>query len=286
VAIATPFKNDRIDQAGLRRNIAFLKENGSAGIVACATTGEGPCLSESEYELIIRTCVDEVKGRIPVIAGAGTNSTAKTIAMSHRAQDCGADGLLIVTPYYNRPTQEGLYQHYRAVNADTKLPIMIYNVPSRTGTNILPATVARLVRDCKRIRAIKEASGSLDQVSELIRVAGERLDVLSGDDSLTLPMLMIGGLGVVSVVANILPRAVADLCRSFFSGRRKTAQKIHLRLFPVIKALFLETNPIPLKKAMHLMGMPSGELRLPLVEMSPSNAALLRAALKGYGVKI
>ncbi len=286
VAIVTPFKNDRVDQAGLRRNIAFLKESGSAGIVACATTGEGPCLSEGEYELIIRTCVDEAKGKIPVIAGAGTNSTAKTIAMAHRAHDCGADGLLIVTPYYNRPTQEGLYQHYKAINADTDLPIMIYNVPSRTGTNILPATVARLVRGCKRIRAIKEACGNLDQVSELIRLAGNRLDVLSGDDSLTLPMLMIGALGVVSVVANILPHAVADMCRSFFNGKIKTARKIHLRLFPVIKALFLETNPIPLKKAMNLMGMPAGKLRLPLVEMSPANTALLRSALRAYGVKI
>jgi 4-hydroxy-tetrahydrodipicolinate synthase len=286
VAIATPFKHDRVDQAGLRRNIRFLKENGSAGIVACATTGEGPCLSAGEYELIIKICVEEIRGKIPVIAGAGTNSTAKTIAMVHRAQRCGADGLLIVTPYYNRPTQEGLYQHYKAINADAELPIMIYNVPARTGTNILPATVARLVRDCKRIRAIKEASGSLDQVSELIRLAGGRLDVLSGDDSLTLPMLMIGASGVVSVVANILPRAVADMCRSFFSGKIRTAQTIHLRLFPVVKALFLETNPVPLKKALHLMGMPSGRPRLPLVEMSPVNAALLRSALKGYGVKI
>ncbi|HEX7320582.1 MAG TPA: 4-hydroxy-tetrahydrodipicolinate synthase [bacterium] len=286
VAIATPFKNNRVDQTGLRRNIAFLRENGSAGIVACATTGEGPCLSKSEYELIIRTCVEEVKGKIPVIAGAGTNSTAKTIAMVHHAQNCSADGLLIVTPYYNRPTQEGLYQHYKTINADTDLPIMIYNVPSRTGTNILPLTVARLVRDCKRIRSIKEASGNLEQVSELLRLGGKRLDVLSGDDSLTLPMLMIGALGVVSVVANILPRAVADMCRSFFSGKIRGAQRIHLRLFPVVKALFLETNPIPLKKAMHLMGMPSGKLRLPLVEMSSANTVLLRSALKGYGVKI
>ncbi|MGQ9701310.1 MAG: 4-hydroxy-tetrahydrodipicolinate synthase [bacterium] len=286
VAIVTPFREDALDETGLKKNLRYLIDNGSDGIVACATTGEGPCLSDDEYEKIIKICLESTAGRIPVIAGVGTNSTVKTIKMVQRVEKLGVQGLLIVTPYYNKPTQPGLYQHYRAISNETDLPIIIYNVPGRTGVNIIPQTVARLARDCKNIVAIKEASGNLDQVSELSNLLGNDFDILSGDDSLTLPMLAIGAKGVISVIANIFPKDVAEMCRLFFSGKIDEAKKIHLKMFPVIKALFIETNPIPVKKAMELMGLAAGSPRLPLVQMSEENVALLRKRLLEYGVKI
>uniref|UniRef100_A0A7V0Z5P7 4-hydroxy-tetrahydrodipicolinate synthase n=1 Tax=candidate division WOR-3 bacterium TaxID=2052148 RepID=A0A7V0Z5P7_UNCW3 len=286
VAIVTPFKNDNIDEAGLRKNLRFLIDNGSDGIVACATTGESPSLSDEEYERIIKICLEEADSKVPVIAGAGTNSTTKTIKTAQKAQKLGANGLLIVTPYYNKPTQQGLYQHYKTVSNETDLPIIIYNVPGRTGVNILPQTVARLAKDCKNIVAIKEASGNLDQVSELVNLLGDGFDILSGDDSLTLPMLSIGAKGVISVIANIFPRDVSDMCHFFINGKFEEAKKLHIKMFPVVKALFIETNPIPVKKAMELMGLPAGNPRLPLVPMSEENTAVLRKRLLEYGVKI
>lgn len=286
VAIVTPFKDNALDKIGLRKNIQFLIKNSSSGIVACATTGESPNLTDEEYETVIKMCVEIAEGKAPVVAGAGTNSTAKTIKLTHLAQACGADGLLVVTPYYNKPTQEGLYQHFAAVSSDTDLPIIIYNVPSRTGINILPKTVSRLARDRKNIVAIKEASGNLDQVSEITMLAGDDFDILSGDDSLTFPMLALGAKGVISVVANILPRDVALMCKYFLEGKIGEARKLHLKMFPLMKALFVETNPIPIKKAMALMGMPSGAPRLPLVEMSAENATMLEKTLTAYGVKL
>jgi len=286
VAIVTPFVNGKLDQGGLRKNIRFLMKAGSAGLVACATTGESPTLSEQEYETIIRICAEEAKRKIPVIAGAGTNSTEKTIKMMHRAQAYGATGLLAVTPYYNRPTQEGLYQHYRELNRHTDLSIIIYNVPSRTGVNILPKTVARLADECRRIKAIKEASGNLDQVSELKMMVSSSFDILSGDDSLTFPMMAIGAKGVISVIANILPKDVARMCDSFFKGHITKTRELHLKMFPVVKALFAETSPVPVKKAMELMHMPAGKPRLPLVEMSRENTKALKSALIGYGIKL
>ncbi|MEO0184353.1 MAG: 4-hydroxy-tetrahydrodipicolinate synthase [candidate division WOR-3 bacterium] len=286
VAIVTPLKNDNLDEAGLRKNLQFLIKNGSAGIVACATTGESPSLSNEEYDRVISICLEQTNGKIPVIAGAGTNSTAKTIQNVHRAKKLGANGLLIVTPYYNKPTQQGLYQHYKAVSSETDLPIIIYNVPGRTGVNILPQTVARLANDCENVVAIKEASGNLDQVSELVSLVGNDFDILSGDDSLTLPMLCIGARGVISVIANIFPRDVAEMCNSFFEGKIEQARNLHIKMFPVVKALFIEANPIPVKKAMELMGLPAGIPRLPLVPMSEENAAILRKKLIEYGVKL
>jgi len=286
-AIITPFKKDNtFDESGLKKNLKFLLENGCAGIVACATTGESPVLSEEEYEEITRICVEVAKGKVPVIIGAGTNSTTKTIKLIHRAKEYGVDGVLVVTPYYSRPTQEGLYEHYRAISTESELPIIIYNVPGRTGTNILPKTVARLANDCKNIVAIKEASGSLDQVSEVVGLLGEDFDVLSGDDSLTLPMLALGAKGVISVIANILPKDVATMCQLFFEGKIDSAKKIHLKMFPLMKALFSETNPVPVKKAMELMGMPAGKPRLPLVEMSAENAIVLKNRLLEYGIEL
>ncbi len=286
VAIATPFKDDKLDEVGLRKNLKFLFENGSDGVVACATTGESPSLSEDEYERIIKICLEEAEGKVPVIAGAGTNSTSRTIKTAQKAQEIGANGLLIVTPYYNKPTQQGLYQHYKAVSSEADLPIIIYNVPGRTGVNILPQTVVRLARECKNIVGIKEASGNLDQVSELVAMLGDKFDILSGDDSLTLPMLAIGAKGVISVVANIFPREVAEMCRLFFQGEMEKSKELHLKMFPVVKALFIETNPIPIKKAMEMMGFAAGNPRLPLAPMSEENVAILRKRLIEYGVKI
>ncbi len=286
VAIVTPFKNNKLDEDGLRKNITFLVDRGSSGIVACATTGESPVVSDDEFERVVRIAVEETKGKVPVIAGAGTNSTFKTIKLIHKAEEFGAQGALVVTPYYNKPTQEGLYQHYYKISKESKMPIIVYNVPSRTGSNILPSTVARLVKNCKNIIGIKEASGNLDQVSEIQRLCGDDFDILSGDDSLTFPMLAIGAKGVISVIANILPSEVALMCKLFFEYDVKRARDIHLKLFPVIKALFIETNPIPIKKAMELMGMPAGKPRLPLVEMSQENTNILKKRLIEFGIEL
>jgi len=286
VAIVTPFKDDNLDEAGLRKNLRFLIDNSSDGIVACATTGESPSLSDDEYERIIKICLEEADNKVPVIAGAGTNSTTKTIKNVQKVQKLGANGLLIVTPYYNKPTQQGLYQHYKIVSNETDLPIIIYNVPGRTGVNILPQTVAKLAKDCKNIVAIKEASGNLDQVSEIVNLLGDGFDILSGDDSLTLPMLAIGAKGVISVIANIFPKDVSDMCHFFINGKFEEAKRLHIKMFSVVKALFIETNPVPVKKAMELMGFPAGDPRLPLVPMSEENTAILRKRLLEYGVKI
>ena len=286
VAVVTPFKGNILDEKGLRQNINFLIEKGSSGIVACATTGECPSLSDEEYEHVIRIAVEETKGKVPVIAGAGTNSTTKTIKLVQRAEEFGAQGVLVVTPYYNKPTQEGLYEHYREISKASNIPIIVYNVPSRTGGNILPKTVARLHHDCENIVGLKAASGNLDQVSEDQRLCGDEFDILSGDDSLTFPMLAIGAKGVISVVANILPDKVAVLCESFSNGDLLRARKIHLEIFPVIKAMFIETNPIPIKKAMNLLGMPGGKPRLPLVEMGEENVSILKKVLIDYGIEL
>lgn len=287
VAIATPFlKDNTLDEAGLRRNLRFLIQGGSQGIVPCATTGEGPALGEDEYQAIIRITAEETAGKLPVIAGAGTNSTPRTIALMHRAQAAGATALLIVTPYYNKPTAEGLYRHYKALSAETDLPIIVYNVPGRTGINILPRTVARLAAECPNIAGIKEASGNLEQVTELALLAPAGFDILSGDDALTFPMMAIGARGVISVCANILPREVSRMCESFLAGRLDEARGLHLKMFPVIKALFLESNPIPLKKAMEFMGLAAGPPRLPLAEMSPENARVLRERLIEFGIEL
>lgn len=286
VAIVTPFKDDVLDENGLRQNLRFLIKNGSHGIVPCATTGESPSLSDDEYERIIKITVDETAGKLPIIAGAGTNSTTKTIKLMHRAQDFGATALLVVTPYYNKPSAEGLFRHYQAVSAETDLPIVIYNVPGRTGTNILPTTVSRLARECKNIVAIKEASGNLEQISELALLLPENFAILSGDDSLTFPMLAIGAQGVISVCANILPREVSQMCERFFAGDIEQARALHLKMFPVMKALFIESNPVPLKKAMELMGLAAGKPRLPLAEISPENTRLLKDKLVEFGIKL
>ncbi len=279
VALITPFKNGELDEEGLRANVRFQIEQGSDGLVAVATTGESPTLSEDEKDRVTQICLEESDHRVPVIVNTGTNSTRKTIQATQKAKEQNADGVLVITPYYNKPTQEGLFQHFEAVATSVSIPIIIYNVPGRTGVHIQPKTVAKLA-EFENIVAIKEASGNLDQISQIIAECGERLTVLSGDDSLTLPMLVLGAKGVISVVANILPGDVSDMIKAFDRGEVENARQIHFRLFPIVKALFAETNPMPVKRAMELMGMASGEPRLPLVRLSERAEVEVRRVLK------
>ncbi|MEO0069130.1 MAG: 4-hydroxy-tetrahydrodipicolinate synthase [candidate division WOR-3 bacterium] len=282
-ALITPFKNGDLDIEGLKYNIHFQIEAGVSGVLACGSTGESPTLSETEWERVIETAVKQGKGKVKVIAGAGTNSTEKSIKQIKKAEQLGADAVLVVAPYYNKPTQEGLYRHFRACAGATKLPVILYNIPPRSVVNILPATIERLAKDCPNIVAVKEASGSLDQSSEIVIRCGDRITVLSGDDSLTLPILGVGGKGVISVVSNIVPGDVEGMVQDYLNGKVEKAQERHRKLFPLIKALFIETNPIPIKAAMKLLGMPAGEPRLPLCPLSKENEPVLRRALENYG---
>src|SRR3989338_4222035 len=269
VAIVTPFSNGKIDENKLRELIEFQIKNGTSGIVPCGTTGESPTLSFDEHDRVIEITVEQVKKRVPVIAGTGANSTEEAIMLTRHAAKVGADASLQVSPYYNRPTQKGLYEHFKAIAKSVDIPIILYNILSRTGVNIEPETIAKLAQDCKNIVAVKEASGNLDQMSRIKQLCGKNFDLLSGDDSLTLPVLSIAGTGIISVVANIVPRDVADLVSEFEKGNIKKAQEIHYKLLPLVKAMFMETNPIPLKTAMGLMGMYAPDLRLPMCSMLP-----------------
>lgn len=286
VALVTPFKEDKVDIEGLKANIEFQLINKTAGFVPCGTTGEAPTLSEVEWFSVVETTVKTVNKKTPVIAGTGTNSTKKTIALTKKAKELDVDAVLIVSPYYNKPTQEGLYRHFRTIGDEVDIPIVVYNIPGRTGINIFPKTLERLVKDCKNIIAVKEASGSLDQASEIITRCGEQITVLSGDDSLTLPLLSIGGKGVISVIANILPKDLTTMIEYYLNKEFESAIKLHQKLYYLTKALFTETNPIPIKTAMNLMGMAAGELRLPLCEPSPESLAIIKKSLTDYGLKI
>ncbi len=283
VALVTPFKNGKLDEEGLRKNVQFQIENGTHGLVPCGTTGEAPTLTEEEHARVVEIVVKESGGRIPVIAGTGTNSTQKTIANTRRAKDQGVNGALVVSPYYNKPTQEGLYQHFHSVASEVDLPLILYNIPGRTGVNIEPETIARLSR-LKQIVGVKEASGNLDSVSAIRLLCDEEFIVLSGDDSLTLPMMAVGSKGVISVIANIVPHELSRMVESFLNGEIALSRELHQKLFPLTKAMFVETNPIPIKTAMDLVGMPAGEVRLPLAPMSDVNLNKLKKALKEYGL--
>lgn len=283
VALVTPFRDGNLDEEGLRQDIRFQIENETSGLVPCGTTGESPTLSAEEHMRVIEISVEEAKGKIPVVAGTGTNSTEKTVKVTQTAKEIGADGALVITPYYNKPTQEGLYQHFKAVAEAVHIPIVVYNVPARTGVNIEPRTVARLA-EFKNIVGVKEASGNLNQVSHITSLCGDRITVLSGDDSLTLPILSVGGKGVISVIANIVPKDLADMIRVFEKGDLAAAKSLHHKLFPLCRAMFVETNPIPVKTAMELLGRGSGELRLPLAPMTQDNRKRLQVALKDYGL--
>jgi 4-hydroxy-tetrahydrodipicolinate synthase len=294
VAIVTPFsakggsacggKNLVVDEKKLRELIELQIKNGTAGFVPCGTTGESATLSFEEHDRVIEITIDQVKKRVPVIAGTGSNSTQEAIMLTRHAAKAGADASLQVSPYYNRPTQKGLYEHFKAIAASVDIPIILYNIASRTGVNIEPETIARLARDCKNIVGVKEASGSLDQMSRIKALCGPNFELLSGDDSLTLPVLSIGGTGIISVVANIVPQDVADLVSAFEKGNIKKAEELHYKLLPLIKAVFLETNPIPVKTAMGLMGLCDPDLRLPMCAMSEQNLESLKKALSDYGL--
>jgi 4-hydroxy-tetrahydrodipicolinate synthase len=283
VAIVTPFKDGKVDEKGLRSLIEFQIENGTQGIVPCGTTGESATLSHAEHERVIEITIEAVAKRVPVIAGTGSNSTSEAVRLTKHAEKAGADAALLITPYYNKPTQEGMYQHYLKVAEETSLPLLLYNVPGRTSINLLPDTCARLSR-IKNIVGIKEASGSLQQISETIRLSSENFSVLSGDDFVTFPLLAVGGTGVISVTSNVAPRDVADLCNSFEKEDYEKARRLHYKLLPLNNAMFFETNPIPVKTALGLMGKISPELRLPLSPMSAANLEKLRKVMREYGL--
>jgi 4-hydroxy-tetrahydrodipicolinate synthase len=282
VAIVTPFhKNGAVDFENLRELVEFQIENGTDAIVSCGTTGEASTLEYEEHLAIVKTVVDQVAGRVPVIAGTGSNSTAEAVEMTQKAKDVGADGALLVTPYYNKPTQEGLYRHYMAVADAVALPQILYNVPGRTSVNMIPETVARLAGHAN-IVAIKEASGSLQHVSEVIALCGETIDVLSGDDFITFPMMACGAKGVISVLANIMPRTVADLVDAFFAGDLERARQLHLSTLKIGSAMFIESSPVPVKTALELMGKAPASVRLPLCPLEEANKAKLVAIMKEY----
>ena len=284
VAMVTPFHDGRIDEAKLRELVEFHVAHGTDGLVPCGTTGESPTLTHEEHKRVVEIVIQQARDRIPVVAGTGSNSTAEAIELTHHAAQAGAAGALLVTPYYNRPTQQGLYAHFRAIaQAVPDLPLIVYNIQGRTAVNVETETLARLA-EIPNIVGVKEASGSLDQMTAVILACRSDFTVLSGDDNLTLPLMSVGGRGVISVVANFLAREVADVTHAALEGDWKRARDLHLKLYPVCKAMFIETNPIPVKEAMAMLGMIRAEWRLPMCAMTPTNREKLRQALVQAGV--
>ncbi len=282
VAIVTPFKNDKVDEIALGDLIEWHISEGTNAIVPCGTTGEASTLDYDEHYRVIEITVSIAKGKVPVIAGTGANSTDETIMITQKAKEIGADGALLVTPYYNKPTQEGLYQHYKKVAETVDIPLVLYNVPSRTGINLLPQTVARLA-EIKNIVGIKEATGNMRQVSEVIRLCGERITVLSGDDFTTLTLLALGGKGAISVSANVAPRDASAMYKAWEEGNIIEARRLHFKLEPLNEAMFIETNPLPVKTALSMMGKIQEEFRLPLCVMSTANKEKLKKILINQG---
>lgn len=284
VALITPFKNGRVDENRLAELIEWHMRSGTHGIVPCGTTGESATLSHEEHTQVVKFVVNQVKKRAPVVAGTGSNSTTEAIRLTREAQEVGADGALMISPYYNRPTQEGIYQHYKAVaQAAPGFPIIFYNIPGRTGSNIEPSTMARLA-EIENIVGVKEAAGSIDQVLNIVAACGDKLAILSGEDSLTFSMMTLGGKGVISTAANVAPKEMAELANLCLSKQYEKAAQLQLKLLPLIRALFIETNPIPLKTALAWMGKCDLELRLPLVPMAEGNAAKLKTVMKDFGL--
>jgi 4-hydroxy-tetrahydrodipicolinate synthase len=284
VAMVTPFHDGRVDEAKLRELVEFHVANGTDGLVPCGTTGESPTLTHAEHKHVVETVIAQARGRIPVVAGTGSYSTAQAIELTQHAARAGAAGALVVTPYYNKPTQQGLYAHYHAIaQAVPDLPLIVYNIQGRTAVNVETETLARLAQ-IPNIVGVKEASGSLDQMTAVILACGPDFTVLSGDDNLTLPLMSVGGKGVISVVGNFLAREVADVTHAALEGDWKRARDLHLKLYPVCKAMFIETNPIPVKEAMAMLGMIRAEWRLPMCPMTPANREKLRQALVQAGV--
>lgn len=286
-ALVTPFRRDGgLDEFAYRRLIRSQLKAGIRGLVPCGSTGEAATLTHEEYRRAIEIACAESRGDVPVIAGIGTNATWKAVESAREAESLGADALLVLAPYYNKPTQDGIFEHFRAVARESRLPIVAYNIPSRTGVNIAPMTMSRIAKSLPTVVAVKEAAGSLDQVSEILQLTSslKGFTVLSGDDSLTVPMMSIGARGVVSVVSNIVPKETLALCDAALKGDYKKAAALHLKLFPLVKAMFVETNPIPVKAALGLMGVCRPEPRLPLTPLSAGARPVLKKTLKEHGL--
>lgn len=283
VAIVTPFNQEGVDFKKFEELLEWHVKSGTDAIVVCGTTGEASTMTEQERKDTIKLTVDVINKRIPVIAGTGTNNTAASIKMSQWAESIGVDGLLVITPYYNKTTQKGLIAHFKAISDSVNTPIIIYNVPGRTGMNITAKTLAAL-SDEKNIVAIKEASGNISQIAEMKALCGDKIDIYSGNDDQIIPLMALGGIGVISVLANVIPKDVHDLAQLFLEGKTKEALKIQLDTLALTNALFIETNPIPVKTAMNLMGMKVGHLRLPLCDMTEGNLEILKTEMKKYGL--
>lgn len=285
VAIVTPMKaNGEVNFEKLAELIEFQVSNKTDAIIACGTTGEASTLSHEEHLDVVKYCIEKVAGRVPVIAGTGSNCTETAIYLSCEAEKLGADGLLLVSPYYNKATQNGLYEHFKAIADAVKIPIILYNVPSRTGCNILPDTIVRLCKEVENIVAVKEASGDINQIAKLAAKANGCVDIYSGNDDQIVPIMSLGGVGVISVLSNVAPEETHDICAKYLAGDVKGSMELQLKVIDLCEKLFCEVNPIPVKKALNLMGMEAGPLRRPLTEMEPANAAKLEVAMKEFGL--
>jgi len=285
VAIATPMKdNGEIDYEKFGELIEFQIANQTDAIVVCGTTGEASTLSHEEHLDAIKYCVEKVNGRIPVVAGTGSNCTETAVYLSTEAEKYGVDGVLLVSPYYNKATQNGLYKHFKTVAESIKVPVILYNVPSRTGCNILPETIVRLCKDVDNILGVKEASGNISQIAHLAAISHGCVDIYSGNDDQIVPIMALGGVGVISVLSNVAPRQTHEICQKFLDGDVEGSRKMQLEAMDLCNALFCEVNPIPVKKALNLMGICGGTLRMPLTEMEEANAARLEKAMKEYGI--
>jgi 4-hydroxy-tetrahydrodipicolinate synthase len=278
-ALITPFRDGAVDERALRELVEWQIQSGIDGLVPCGSTGESATLSHAEHEQVIKLVVDQARRRVPVIAGTGSNSTAEAIRLTAFAREIRADGALLISPYYNKPTQDGIYRHYKAIASSVDLPLIVYNIPGRTGSNIAPETFARMC-EIRQVVGVKEASGSMDQCSDILKFCGDRLTMMAGDDSLTLPLMAMGAKGVISVITNAMPREMHELAAAALEGNFARARELHFSMLPLMRALFVETNPIPIKQACAFMGKCSNEMRMPLLPMTAAPAERLRAAMK------
>lgn len=283
-ALVLPFRNGKIDEEAYREFIEWQIQEGIQGLVPCGTTGESATLTYAEHEQAINICIDQVKKRVPVIAGCGSNNTLDAIAFTEFAKKAGADAAMLITPYYNKPTQEGLFRHYKAINDAVSLSLFVYNVPSRTGCNVCPSTMARMYKELPNIIGIKEATGNLAQVSNLIELTDDKFVVLIGDDHTVLSSLALGAMGTISVTSNVMPKAVSSLCNAWFDGNVEEARRLHYLIGPLNRAMFIETNPIPVKTALYLMGKMDIEMRLPLCELSKESEEQLSAVMRSLNL--
>jgi 4-hydroxy-tetrahydrodipicolinate synthase len=278
-ALITPFRDGAVDAPALRELVEWQIQSGIDGLVPCGSTGESATLTHAEHDSVIKITIEQTRKRVPVIAGTGSNATAEAIRLTAAAREMGADGALLISPYYNKPTQDGIFRHYKTIAQSVDLPLLVYNIPGRTASNIAPETFARLA-EVKNIVGVKEASASMDQTTDILKLCGDRLTILSGDDALTVPLMSLGAKGVISTCSNAVPRAMHDLAAACNAGDFAKAREIHYQLMPLIRALFVETNPIPIKQALAFMGKCANELRMPLVPMTAAAADRLRLAMK------